>query len=84
MKSPIGNIYGNFERVQGYNQDQIFENANRLPGIEIQWVNFELLQDNEQPISLSFHLSKLEKQQILKALEREENKKAMNTLKQLF
>jgi len=84
LKSPIGNIYGNFGRVQEYNQDQFFENANRLLGVEIQWVNFELLQNDEESISLSFHLSKLEKQQILKALEDEENIKAMNTLKQLF
>lgn len=84
LKSPIGNIYGNFGRVQEYNQDQMFENANNLLGIEIQWVNFELLHNDEQPISLSFHLSELEKQQILKALEREDNKRALMQLKQLF
>ena len=84
LKSPIGNIYGNFGRVQEYNQDQMFQNARNLLGIEIQWVNFELLQNDEQAISLSFHLSELEKQQILKALDREVNKKAMLALKQLF
>jgi hypothetical protein len=84
LKSPIGNIYGNFGRVQEYMQDQMFKDANRLLGVEIQWVNFELLQEDEQPISLSFHLSKLEKQQILKALEREDNKESIETVKQLF
>ncbi|RLA03245.1 MAG: hypothetical protein DRQ54_11015, partial [Gammaproteobacteria bacterium] len=84
LKSPIGNIYGNFGRVQEYNQDQMFENANRLLGVEIQWVNFELLQNDEEPISLSFHLSELEKQQILKALNRDDNKEAIAVVKNLF
>lgn len=84
LKSPIGNIYGNFGRIQEYNQDKMFQNARNLLGIEIEWVNFELLQNDEQPISLSFHLSELEKQQILKALDRDDNRKAMLVLKQLF
>jgi len=84
LKSPIGNIYGNFGRVQEYNHDQMFENANNLLGIEIQWINLELLKNDERPISLSFHLSELEKQQILKALDREDNKKAIDEVKQLF
>jgi hypothetical protein len=84
LKSPIGNIYGNFGRVQEYNQDQMFENANDLLGIEIQWINFELLRNDEQPISLSFHLSELEKQQILKALDRKDNKEAIDKVIGLF
>lgn len=84
LKSPIGNIYGNFGRIQEYNQDQLFENAIELLGIEIQWINFELLHDDEQKISMSFHLSELEKQQILKALDREDNKKSMMILRQLL
>lgn len=84
LKSPIGSIYGNFGRVQEYNQDQMFKDADRLLGFEIQWINLELLKDNDQPISLSFHLSELEKQQILKALDRDDNKDAINAVQQLF
>jgi hypothetical protein len=42
------------------------------------------LGNDEQPISLSFHLSELEKQQILKALDRKDNKEAIDKVIGLF
>jgi len=84
LQSPIGNIYGNFGHIQEYMQDELISNYNVTSGIEIEWITFSMQKYGDAPISLNFHLTGLEKRQILQALHREDNMENLIYFKRMF
>lgn len=84
ISTPIGTIYGNFERVQEYLQDDLMKELEATIDVDIEWLNFELSNKDEEPVSLNFHLSRLEKKYILNAINRNENQATINRLKSSF
>jgi hypothetical protein len=84
ISTPIGTIYGNFENVQEYLQDDLMNSLEENITANIVWINFELNRKDDEPISLNFHLSELEKKQILNAINRPYNQEAINSLKSIF
>jgi hypothetical protein len=84
VSTPIGTIYGNFERIQEYLQDDLMKDLEENMDAEIHWINFELNRREDDPISLNFHLSNLEKKHILNAIHKQENQQAIEELKSLL
>jgi hypothetical protein len=84
ISTPIGTIYGNFERVQEYLQDDLMKELETNLKVDIEWLNFELSTKDDEPVSLNFHLSRLEKKYILNAINKQENQRTINRLKSAF
>jgi hypothetical protein len=84
LSTPVGTIYDNFENVQEYVLDDLLNDLETNMNADVEWVNFELNSREDEPISLNFHLSGLEKKFILNAFERKDNKEAMERLKAIF
>ena len=77
---PLGNMYGNFPRVQDFNQDELFSTAIRSMNYPIEIVTFNLRENFNDKISLSWHLTKREKQKIINAIHSKENNESLNRL----
>ncbi|WP_107038065.1 patatin-like phospholipase family protein [Brumimicrobium mesophilum] len=77
---PFGNMYGNFPRVQDFNQDELFSTAIRSMKYPIEVVTFNLRENFNDKISLSWHLTKKEKEKIINAVYSEENSASLQRL----
>ncbi|RYM34765.1 patatin-like phospholipase family protein [Brumimicrobium glaciale] len=77
---PFGNMYGNFPRVQDFNQDELFSTAIRSMNYPIEVVTFNLRENFNDKISLSWHLTKKEKEKIINAIHSEENHASLERL----
>src|SRR5690554_3479588 len=81
---PFGNMYGNFPRVQDFNQDELFSTAIRSMNYPIEVVTFNLRENFNDKISLSWHLTQKEKEKISDAVYSEENSRSIQRLLKLL
>ncbi|MFT6245220.1 MAG: putative patatin/cPLA2 family phospholipase [Salibacteraceae bacterium] len=81
---PFGNMYKNFPRVQDYNQDELIKIGVQSMDFPVDVVSFNLLEKKSDYISLSWHLTKHEKNKIYKAIESKENKASLERLLKLI
>jgi hypothetical protein len=79
--SPFGSLYGNWFQVQDFNNDELLEYAKEWYQGDLEVINYQLDKSPQRNISLSWHLTSKEKQQILSSLQLEENKAAAAKLK---
>lgn len=77
---PFGNMYGNFPRVQDFNQDELFSTAIRSINYPIEVVTLNLRENFNDKISLSWHLTKKEKERISNAIQSERNNHSIQRL----
>jgi hypothetical protein len=84
FSAPIGGIYGNITKTQDYNSEQALRYLQGWFGQQVNLVTFELEQDRESHISLSWHLTKSEKKQIRTALEDDYFQEELARLKMLM
>lgn len=83
LTSPLG-AFGNWENIQKFNQDELMQYASAWFDGPIDVVDFELHQDPDEKISLSWHLTKQEQQYILGAIHAEHNKASVESLRTLL
>lgn len=81
---PFGNIYGNFPRVQDFDQDELLMTKMRNKKFPIDVVSFNLRENVQDQIALSWHLTKREKSIILGAFNSESNQKELIRLQNLL
>lgn len=81
MTRPVGSLYENVFRIQDHEQSFHFQQANSWFDGELDIVEMELKHTPKDRISLSLHLTALEKRRILEAIDLEENQKAVERLK---
>jgi len=79
MIKPTTNFYGNFQHSQGFNANELVETSN-LFAFNFDIVTFTLRQNTLDKISLSWHLTKSEKDKIKSAFKNEMNQKELNKL----
>ena len=84
ISSPLKTFYGNFTKVHDYNNDQLLKLFISNSKFPIQVITFELEQEGSKMASLSFHLTKLEKQQIKKEIYSEATQKETKILLELL
>lgn len=82
LLSPFGSLYGNWFQVQDYNNDELLEYASQWYSGSFEVIPYQLNKSKEEYISLSWHLTSKEKQQILSSLNLTENKAAAEQLKE--
>lgn len=77
---PLGSLYGNFILTQEYDTDQMLHYLSPTIGVPVH-VSEIVLDQSERKISLSWHLTALEKQNLLKSVFSPQN---MNTYQQII
>ncbi len=81
---PFGNMITNFTRTQDFDQEQLMKLCSKSFDFPVDVVTFNLREKSKDRISLSWHLTKREKQKIEKAFKSKENQKALEKLKSLL
>lgn len=76
MAKPAFNVLDNIFYTQDFENDQLIETTIKNSGLKIQVVDFCLPNSDKNKISLSWHLTKLEKNLILSSFEQDFNIKA--------
>jgi hypothetical protein len=84
LTMPFGNMYKNFPRVQDFNQEELMRVAKESHSFPIDCISFNLREKKEDRISLSWHLTKDEKEKIKKAFQSSLNTRAFENLKRLL
>jgi hypothetical protein len=81
---PFGNMYDNFPRTQDYDQEQLLRMATRNLKFPVNFVSFNLLEEQKKRISLTWHLTSQEKARVNRAIYSRGNKYALYELKRLL
>jgi hypothetical protein len=81
---PFGNMYGNFPKTQDFDQEEMMRIAVARLGFKVNFVTFNLLEEQKKRISLSWHLTSQEKARVNKAFYSRGNKFAMFELNRLL
>ena len=82
--TPFASVYGNILKTHDYNNDQLLKNALEwFPG-KMDVVSFYLNQDENQEISMSFHLTELDKKKIISAFNSKDNQNSLERLLELI
>jgi len=81
---PFGNMYKNFTRTQDFDQDELLKVSITNFKFPIDVVSFNLRESRSERISLSWHLTKQEKQKIDLAFDSVLNQKALNRMQKLI
>lgn len=84
LTMPFGNMYSNFPRTQDFNQEQLFKIGIKELPFPVDVVSFNLREKINDQISLSWHLSKQEKNKIDNAFYSELNQQSLSFLKKRF
>ena len=84
LTMPFGNMYKNFPRVQDFDQEELMRVGKEAFDFPIDHISFNLREKKEDRISLSWHLTKDEKEKIKKAFRSSLNTKAYEDLKRLL
>lgn len=69
FSAPVGGIYGNLTKTQDYNNEQALRYLQGWFNDKVDVVSLELQQDKDTHVSLSWHLTKSEKNHIMGALQ---------------
>jgi len=84
LTSPVGNVYGNFTKTHDFTHDQMTQLMSAWLSVPMEEVNLQLENDQSNVVSMSWHLTSLEKATIDRAIDRAENKEALSRLVRLL
>ena len=76
LMQPVGNFYGNYLHAQEYNASELFDFANKSK-VKIDKISFLLRKNPQDQISLSWHLTEIEKYKIKNTFENTTNQKEL-------
>lgn len=81
---PLGNLYGNFPRVQDFDQDELLMTWQKHSNFPLDVVTFNLREKIDDKIALSWHLTKQEKKKIISAIHSLNNQLELDRLMELL
>lgn len=84
FSAPLGSVYGNFTRMQDFTNDQLLKYFKESVDYPVDVLDFQLAQESDELISLSWHLTEIEKDKVQKALYLPENKEVAVELMKLL
>jgi hypothetical protein len=84
LVTPLGSVYDNIFNIQDFTNDQLIQYASLWFNGRVQVLTFELPNKIPNKISLSWHLTTREKQQILSASTLPHNQATLKELKKLL
>jgi hypothetical protein len=83
FSSPLGSLFENLFPIQDYNLDEMLQYLGNDFTQPVDIIDFEL-NNSENEISLSWHLTTKEKEKILKSIYSKKNQKSLKRLKSLL
>ncbi|HEY0031219.1 MAG TPA: patatin-like phospholipase family protein [Bacteroidia bacterium] len=84
LSRPMGSFYGHLFEVQDYNQNLQIQMADLWCKSSIDIIDFQLRNELNDRISLSWHLTNKEKKKVLASIHLPENQNAIKKLKELL
>lgn len=84
ISQPIGSFYGNLFYMQDFGQNQLLQYASSWFEGKIDIIDFQLKNELPDKISMSWHLTKKEKQKVLNSINLPENQDAIKKLRALL
>ncbi len=81
---PVGNIIGNMLKVQDYNNSELLERTINNYPIAIHHYDLYVEESENQNVSMSWHLTKLDCQKIYQSIKTTHNRKTIMQIKQLL
>ena len=81
---PFGNMYDNFPRTQDYDQEEMMKVGTYKIGYPVNFISFNLLEEQKKRVSLSWHLTSQEKARVRKAIYSRGNKYALYELNRVL
>ncbi len=83
MLDPVGSVYDNFVKSQDQDYDLMMKQAEAWCGFPVDLIDFSLRHDDADEISLSWHLTAVEKKQVLQTIGSPDNQMAFARLREL-
>lgn len=80
---PVGSVYGNFVRSQDQDYDLMVKQACAWVPFPLHIVDLQLRHHDDEEISLSWHLTAVEKKQVLQTIHAADNESAFSLLRAL-
>lgn len=84
LMEPVGSIYGNFVKGQDQDYDLAVKTAEAWMPVPLHVVDLQLRHADDDEISLSWHLTAVEKKQVLSTIDAPENQNAFAELRKLI
>lgn len=84
MLDPIGSVYDNVVRVQDQDYDLMLQQASAWVDFPMEVIDIQLRHDEAEQISLSWHLTALERKRVLRSINSAENVKAFGRFRELI
>lgn len=81
---PVGSVYDNFLRIQDQDYDLMMQHAGAWADLPIEVVELQLRHDDDDEISLSWHLTAVERSRVLAAVGSPENQRSFRRLQDLL
>lgn len=81
---PVGSVYDNVVRVQDQDYDLMMQQASAWADFPMEMVDIQLRHDADEQISLSWHLTALERKRVLRSIASEENVQAFARFRELL
>jgi len=81
---PLGSFYGNLFQMQDFTQNQSLEYVSSWFNGQVDVIDFQLKNESPDRISLSWHLTNREKNNVLRSIHLPENQEAINKLQSLL
>ena len=80
---PVSNVYGNFVKQQDQDYDLMLKQMEAWNGPRVDVIDLALRHDDDDEISLSWHLTAVERNQVLRTIGSRENQAAFDRLRDL-
>jgi hypothetical protein len=84
LARPVGSCYSNLFSVQDFNQNAQIQMADSWAKSSIKIVNLQLKNEDDDHISLNWHLTNKEKRKVFSSIDMEENKQAINYIMEML
>ncbi|MCB9169063.1 MAG: patatin-like phospholipase family protein [Flavobacteriales bacterium] len=81
---PASNVYGNFVKVQDQDYDLMLQQVSAWIEVPLEVIDLQLHHDPDEEISLSWHLTAVEKHQVLSAIRSPDNQAALERFHELI
>lgn len=81
---PIGSVYDNFVRVQDQDFDFMLRLVPAMGAVPLEVIDLQLWHDEQERISLSWHLTRVERERVLRSVRSPANKAAFARLVRLL
>ncbi len=80
---PLGSVYDNVVRVQDQDYDFMLRQASAWAEFPMEIIDIQLRHSDDEQISLSWHLTAVERARVLRSIHSEENRQAFQRLQEL-